>query len=332
MKEGTQRDRRGQGNAEFDVDLPEDSRANYELDNDDFADHSRLESAVKKDPQPKPRVDSSPQRQPIGPQSGQKSQNGRRAQNDSGFGGGLDNHFDDGFDDETGWDSKDDPARANKQVPIPKSQDNSVAKLKPDFTGLKGAKPSGIKEDRLKSDINLQGRLKPNLSLDQRSFKTRPQNLDFRVNGANGMSSRPHLYLKSGNATSMNMKEPTLGRSIWDPRISKPRHEQILEQAHSYLEDNHRRTLDELFAHNNRGTTLLKEINELLNTMIERHKAELVSGKTMPSLQQSTKGADLDKQRMIFEKEIQSGQHLLRNLEMEMQEVDGIIESVRDPL
>ena len=140
------------------------------------------------------------------------------------------------------------------------------------------------------------------------------------------------MIVKTGNATTKNYKELSLGRSIWDPYDQKPRHEQILEQAHKYMEDHYHRTLEELFSHNTLGTTLLKEINELLTSIIERHKASIVSGKNMPSLQESTSGVNKEKQQIIFQKELKSGQHHMKNLEAELEEVDRIIESVKDPL
>lgn len=197
---------------------------------------------------------------------------------------------------------------------------------------MKYAKPSGLKESSLKSNNLMSGSLKPNMSLDPKSFKKRPQFSDFRVSGGSGSNSRPNMVVKTGNATTKNMKELSLGKSIWDPYDQKPRHEQILEHCYKYIEDSYHRTLEELFEHNNRGTVLLKEINALLSTIIERHKASLVTGKHMPSLQQSTRGVDKEKQKLIFEKEYKSGQHLLHNLEMEFEEVERITDSVKDPM
>lgn len=278
------------------------------------------------------RLDSGRQRSPVGPQSGQKGPLSNKLKDSDKFDGFSDNGFDDDVDDASARMGSNKTGKTNKQVPLPRSHNGSTGKKKPDFTDLKNAKPSGLKESSFKSNINGGGNLKPNMSLDPKTFKKKPQFSDFRVSGGQGLHSRPHMVVRTGNATSKNMKELSLGKSIWDPYDQKPRHEQILEQCYNYMDDSYHRTLEELFEHNNRGTLLLKEINALLTTIIERHKASLVSGKSMPSLQQSTSGVDKEKQKQIFEKDYKSGQHLLHNLEMELEEVDRIVDSVKDPM
>lgn len=280
-----------------------------------------------------PRLDSSRQRNPIGPQSGQKAPGSNHLKQSNKFDDFSENNFENESEGMgSAMDASNKNGKTNKQIPLPRAQNGSSSNKRPDFNSLKNAKPSGLKEPGHKMDSKASGLLKPNMSLDPKSFNKRPQFSDFRVSGGHGGLSRPHMLVRTGNATSKNMKELSLGKSIWDPYDKKPRHEQILDQCYLYIEGDPRLTLEELFEHNNRGTLLLKEINELLTTIIDKHKASLVDGKSMPSLQQSRSGGDPDKQQKIFEKEMRSGQHLLHNLQAELDEVDRIIESVRDPM
>lgn len=239
------------------------------------------------------------------------------------------NNFDEEFEDET---KNEKQLAQNKQVPPPRGNSSISKERKPNFAQLKEAKQSGFKQSSLNDDIKLKGGIKPNLSTHNINQKKSNYASGYRISGTKGSASRPNLTVYTGNATSRNMKESSLGRSIWDPYDKRPRHEQILDMAHLFIADSYHRTLEEMFQHNTLGTQLLKDINELLNHIIERHKPALVSGKLMPSLGESMTGVDSKKEQLIFESEYKSGEKLLNNLNHELQTVIGILESSSDPL
>lgn len=260
---------------------------------------------------------------------GDKSREGLRNSN----GGFSSNNFDEEFEDETETKGKSKTAEAmNKQVPPPKVRNGAPTDRNLKDGQVKDSKPSGFKKTNFNEDSLIDGGMKPTMSTYSIQQKRSNPASGYRISAVGGSKSRPNLKIYTGNATSRNMKESSLGRSIWDPYNRRPRHEQILDEAHRFIGDSYHRTLEELFEHNSFGTTLLRDINALLNQIIERRKSALVSGKTMPSLGESMGGEDIQKEQKIFQKEYHSGEKLLKNLYHELNTVTKIMENICDPL
>lgn len=217
----------------------------------------------------------------------------------------------------------------DKQFPSGNKKLSDNQKQKPDFSSLKNSKLPPPKDNDPMNHINLNGNSKPHLGIGSKkpvpesTFSHYDQDLRASGLGLSSFSKKPQQQINPFS-------------SIPDMLDNRPKYEKLLEKAEEYIRDKSLRSLEGLFDFNAEGTSLLREINELLTKAVDKHKAKLIAEvptykPTSAKLSKTRDGSGTDRFKSQFQKELEAGEKLMNNLTHELRELTTQEQKIKNP-
>lgn len=218
----------------------------------------------------------------------------------------------------------------DKQVPInqQKQKENAnISSKQPNFDALNQAKLPGPKEKNNTSEIKLTGDYKPTMDFGSVKTKSKTPKEAPVYPTISQSTSKPSLMIKN----NPNLNDNKISSDNNDYR---PRHEKIIEKAQIYINDDRKRTLEEMFDFNSDGTSILKEINDMLTYIMEKYKPRIIQDEKYRNKPMSAGTEEIRKKKKIemYEKEYATGAKFLNNLKHELDELTAIQERISNPL